>query len=425
MAALKNHFRNNSEYLRSQEEHEIAHSQSFFSGTGQGTAFGQTGGLPHVGERSNLAASRSFSQDQFKTQTNARLGHLAYMDHDVTSNTHSNNTSALAAPHRSGGNSTSKTPVLVEILKQELLSCKRQLKDQQSSNAFIKKEKFKLEHEQNLMEIQLNQGVDKMENVLQEYEHLQAQSEVERKHFNEERELKDGYIEKLEATNVHLDRQNVELAEELEMIRNQFSTTINEQNIKKQKSDNLKLRNQEKIVSELLQLSSVASHLKDMVRLGKINDKALAQQNDQKIVAYMEDNLETLIHSALHHLGAKNFLGSSLETTEEKTPNSNDDLFLAEKLKVRAQNFKKFRQSTTQLIQKLFDNQLHAKKLIINDLESLVIKEQDDHKHLVTQKTLETQRLHAEVAQQKKKAEEANQELEKLRAETVPQIYTL
>jgi len=54
-------------------------------------------------------------------------------------------------PPRSG--STSRNPVIVEILKQELLSCKRQLKDQQSSNQFLKKEKFKVEHEKNLLQI--------------------------------------------------------------------------------------------------------------------------------------------------------------------------------------------------------------------------------------------------------------------------------
>jgi hypothetical protein len=59
-------------------------------------------------------------------------------------------------PPRSGarndrGGSTSRNPVIVDILKQELLSCKRQLKDQQSSNQFLKKEKFKVEHEKNLL----------------------------------------------------------------------------------------------------------------------------------------------------------------------------------------------------------------------------------------------------------------------------------
>jgi hypothetical protein len=59
-------------------------------------------------------------------------------------------------PPRSGsrndrGGSTSRNPVIVDILKQELLSCKRQLKDQQSSNQFLKIEKFKVEHEKNLL----------------------------------------------------------------------------------------------------------------------------------------------------------------------------------------------------------------------------------------------------------------------------------
>ena len=45
-------------------------------------------------------------------------------------------------------------------------------------------------------------------------------------------------------------------------------------------------------------------------------------------------------------------------------------------------NFKKFRQSTQQLIQKLFDNQLHAKKLIIHDLETQILKGQKENKVL-------------------------------------------
>lgn len=48
-----------------------------------------------------------------------------------------------------------KNPMVLDTLKAELLSCKRQLKDQQSSNQFLKKEKLKAEHEKNMGEIQI------------------------------------------------------------------------------------------------------------------------------------------------------------------------------------------------------------------------------------------------------------------------------
>ena len=51
--------------------------------------------------------------------------------------------------------STTSNKIMVEILKQELLSCKRQLKDQQSSNQFLKKEKLKVEHQKNMLEIKI------------------------------------------------------------------------------------------------------------------------------------------------------------------------------------------------------------------------------------------------------------------------------
>jgi len=43
---------------------------------------------------------------------------------------------------------------MMDVFKQELLSTKRQLKDQQATNQFIKKEKLKLEHERNMLQIQ-------------------------------------------------------------------------------------------------------------------------------------------------------------------------------------------------------------------------------------------------------------------------------
>ena len=55
----------------------------------------------------------------------------------------------------------SATANIVDIMKQELLSTKRQLKDAQSSNQFIKKEKLRVEHEKNLLEIEAAQDKEK------------------------------------------------------------------------------------------------------------------------------------------------------------------------------------------------------------------------------------------------------------------------
>ena len=49
------------------------------------------------------------------------------------------------------------------------------------------------------------------------------------------------------------------------------------------------------------------------------------------------------------------------------------DIFESEKIQVRAHNFKKFRESTQELIKMLFDTQLESKKKIIFDLETQLI----------------------------------------------------
>lgn len=112
--------------------------------------------------RSGFDHSRSLSQGY-----QPKLGNFQYMDQDVSSNALSQ-----SGIQKGTNNSTVQNPIIVEILKQELISTKRQLKDQQASNQFLKKEKFKVEHEKNLIQIQLNQGVDKMEAVIQDFESI-------------------------------------------------------------------------------------------------------------------------------------------------------------------------------------------------------------------------------------------------------------
>lgn len=100
------------------------------------------------------------------------------------------------------------TPILVDILKQELLSCKRQLKDQQASNQFLKKEKYKVEHEKNLMQIQLNQDLEKLEGVLKEYEQLKDVHESLARDFEHEKQRMADYIGELEHMNKIQQQEN-------------------------------------------------------------------------------------------------------------------------------------------------------------------------------------------------------------------------
>lgn len=175
-----------------------------------------------------------------------------------------------------------------------------------------------------------------------------------------------------------LDQQKSDLQVQYDSLQAEFNIKVTQQNENVSKTTSKLLKNRDKVTSQLLQLSSVASHLKDMVKLGKIQDTGLARQNEERVVEYIQENLEGMLDHCLHLLGFRNSHERS-----DSVENSCDDEYVTPQLKTRAQNFKKFRQSTQLLIQRLFDNQLHSKKLIINDLENLIIKENEDYKHQI------------------------------------------
>jgi len=54
--------------------------------------------------------------------------------------------------------------------------------------------------------------------------------------------------------------------------------------------------------------------------------------------------------------------------------------FDPEKINVRANNFKKFRQSTQDLIKQLFEHQLESKCQIVKQLESQVTQQAEDNR---------------------------------------------
>lgn len=114
-----------------------------------------------------------------------------------------------------------------------------------------------------------------MENVLQEYEAMKSSIEDERRQYQDETAYKDDYIERLEQQAQQLESQNTDLNEELIQLREQLTAQTNDHLYQQRKSEAKKTRTNERVVSQLLQLHSAVSHLKDIVKLGKISDKEI------------------------------------------------------------------------------------------------------------------------------------------------------
>lgn len=144
------------------------------------------------------------------------------------------------------------------------------------------------------------------------------------------------------------------------------------------------MRNFEKVYAQVLQLRSVAEHLKDLVGLAKLDEY---KSNTDQIQEYIESNFENSVLQlikVLHEGNVKTSKESSRcgkskfgtyereesESTLEGNLTFNNLKFDPEKINTRANNFKKFRQSTTDLIKQLVEYQLESKCQIIKELES-------------------------------------------------------
>lgn len=143
------------------------------------------------------------------------------------------------------------------------------------------------------------------------------------------------------------------------------------------------MRNFEKVYAHVLQLGSVAEHLKDLIGLAKLDEY---KSNADQIQEYIESNFENSVHQllkVLHEGNVKNgtegtrFLAgraahqerTDSESTLEGGVSFKHLKFDPEKINTRANNFKKYRQSTSDLIKQLFDQQLADKCRIIKELE--------------------------------------------------------
>ena len=86
------------------------------------------------------------------------IGQSNQLNHHISSNDHHLATTATGALHlNTSGNIANSTMNGQMILKHELFQTKKQLADAQNSYQFLKREKLRVEHEKNLIEIQFKQ----------------------------------------------------------------------------------------------------------------------------------------------------------------------------------------------------------------------------------------------------------------------------
>jgi hypothetical protein len=108
-------------------------------------------------------------------------------------------------------------------------------------------------------------------------------------------------------------------------------------------------KEKEKMVSQIIQLGSAAEHLKDIMRLAIVgkNDTENAEAS-KKVINYIELNFETNLKYLLKLMHADK---NKESTTSLDNVDTIETMYDTSKLEVRAQNFKKFRESTKILMQ--------------------------------------------------------------------------
>ena len=159
----------------------------------------------------------------------------------------------------------------IDILKQELLSTKRQLKDAQSSNQFLKKEKLKIEHDKNMLEIQVAQEKEKTDEKLEEQARQIASLKADNQKLAEDKSGADVYVQDLLRMNDLQTKENDIIFKKKEAADSVNAKTIQQYSNELAEMQKKKMRNFEKVYASVLQLGSVAEHLKDLVGLAKLD----------------------------------------------------------------------------------------------------------------------------------------------------------
>ena len=128
--------------------------------------------------------------------------------------------------------------------KSEIIFCRNKFK--------LKKEKFKIEHEKNLLQIQINQQTEKMEHLNQEHNNMSIELEQVSRQVTGDKQKDSGYIGQLQKMNELQAKENIVLMENQKKneikYRREVEKTKKEYKDKNQKST----KDNEKMISQLL-----------------------------------------------------------------------------------------------------------------------------------------------------------------------------
>lgn len=163
-----------------------------------------------------------------------------------------------------------------------------------------------------------------------------------------------------------------------------------------------------------------------MVQVGE--DAAKTKENVEELVQYLQLNLEDTLKNTIRLIGkpaAQKTVDSNQSSLDELPSAQVLGIFDSSKVATRAQNFKRFRQSTSNMIQKLFDSQLNSKKFIIRDLENQLLSQQQKSNTAVASRQRELEELKDMLERERATHEATKEELGKLKNTIVPQFQQL
>eukprot|EP00347_Sterkiella_histriomuscorum_P007219 403349805 len=218
-----------------------------------------------------------------------------------------------------------------QILKLELYQTKKQLIDAQNSYDFMKKEKLRIEHEKNLLDIQLKQMDDIHQNHANDQNNLLQRIKDLETNLKEEQVKKDKMVREIKSRDHQYKDKLIKINSDLEQI------------------DKRKHKNKEKLYQIFMQMKASAQSI------SQISENEFQTHPLRDFLASISEKCELMEHLVISHLHPKR------------------DQTLKVKAFKRQHNFEKFRKETTGLIHKYFNqiNETYAtqQELVQKDLE--------------------------------------------------------
>ncbi|CDW79107.1 UNKNOWN [Stylonychia lemnae] len=236
----------------------------------------------------------------------------------------------------------------INILKQELYQSKKQLVDAQNSYDFMKKEKLRIEHEKNLLDIQVKQLEEIHNNRA-----IESDQSIKR-------------IKELEVQLEEFQKQNSEMSRQIKNKDHQYKDKLIKINKDLEQIDKRKHRSKEKLYSIFMQMKVSAQNVQQICEF---------ELKNHQLTEFLKDIEERC--SLMEHLLIQNLHPQRDETLQVKAYR-------------RKHNFEKFRKETQDLINKYFHNITQSNQtqnsLLQQDLEKERLRNKDLHQRLVDNK---------------------------------------